>query len=210
MQAYSMSFWQLLMAAGPMIWPIVLCSVVCVAVAIERIAYFSSIRLDTQQFTARVLDQIRRHQTKEALQICDTTRHPLSHIFKAGILKYDRPRSQIKEAMEDASLYAIPFLEKNLPVLATAAQIAPLLGLLGTATGLVRCFGAIAAKSAAFSSVSVADLAGGIWEGLLTAVAGLVVAIPAFVAYNFFVSRVNGVILEMEKSSAELVNSLTE
>jgi len=206
----AMSFWQLLRSAGPMVWPIALCSVICVAIIIERVAFFLSIRMDTQQFVARVLEQIKRHQTKEALQICDSTPHPLAHIFKAGILKYDRPRSQIKEAMEDASLYAIPRLEKNLAVLSTIAQVAPLLGLLGTATGLVRCFGIIAAKSAALSVVSIADLTGGIWEGLLTAVAGLVVAVPAFVAYNFFVSRVNNVILEMEKSSAELVNSLTE
>jgi biopolymer transport protein ExbB len=125
-------------------------------------------------------------------------------------LKYDRSRSQIKEAIEDASLYEIPKLEKNLPVLATVAHISPLLGFLGTVTGMVVSFQTIQTKAATSYPVLPGDLAGGIWEALLTTVAGLLVAIPAFVAYNYLVSRINNIILEMEKASTELVNFLTE
>ena len=101
-------------------------------------------------------------------------------------------------------------MEKNLPALATIAHISPLLGLLGTVTGMVRCFQAIQAKAVSLHPVSPGDLAGGIWEALLTTVAGLIVAIPTFVAYNYLVNRVNHFILEIEKAATELVNFLTE
>jgi biopolymer transport protein ExbB len=153
---------------------------------------------------------MKHHETKEALQICESTKSPIANILKAGILKYDRTRAQIKEAIEDASLYEIPRLEKNLSTLATLAHISPLLGLLGTVTGMVRCFQIIQAKATSFHPISPGDLAGGIWEALLTTVAGLVVAIPTFVAYNYLVNRVNNLILEMEKGATELVNFLSE
>jgi biopolymer transport protein ExbB len=210
MDLYRMSFWQMILAGKAVMWPIILCSVFALAIVLERLMYFKSIKIDTQQFLLGIFDQLKRHQIKEALQLCDKAKHPMAHILKAGILKYDRPRSQIKEVMEDASLYVMPKLEKNLLSLATIAHIAPLLGLLGTATGMVRCFQAISIKSASLNTIAIADLSAGIWEALLTTVAGLVVAIPAYVAYNYLVSLVNSAILEMEKASAELINFLAE
>ncbi len=191
-------------------WPIFLCSIFAFAIILEKFWHMHKIRIDTQQFLSSVLEKMKRHQVKEALEICEKTKSPISHILKAGILKYDRTRPQIKEAIEDASLYEIPRLEKNLSMLATIAHISPLLGLLGTVTGMVRCFQAIQAKATSFHPVSPGDLAGGIWEALLTTVAGLIVAIPTFIVYNYLVSRINNFILEMEKASTELVNFLTE
>jgi biopolymer transport protein ExbB len=210
MDLYRMNFWQMLVSGGPVIWPIILCSIVALAVFWERLFYFRSIKIDAQQFLGSIFEQIKRHQIKESLQLCDKASHPMAHILKAGILKYDRPRSQIKEAMEDASLYEVPKIEKNLLALATIAHICPLLGLLGTATGMVRCFQVIAAKTATFNSIAMSDLSGGIWEALLTTVAGLIVAIPAYVAYNYLLSLVNNTILEMEKAAAELIRFLAE
>ena len=202
--------WQIFLKGGPLMWPILLCSIFALAIIIERIWYMRRIQIDTHQFLNRILDKMKRHQIREALEICETRRNPISRILKAGILKYDRGRQQIKEAIEDAVLYEEPHLEKNMTALATIAHISPLLGLLGTVVGLVRCFQVIQAKSTALQPVSPGDLAGGIWEALLTTVAGLVVAIPAFVVYNYLVSRINNFILEMEKASTELVNFLTE
>ncbi len=210
MELYKMSLWKIFIAGGPVMWPILLCSIFALALILDKFWYLHRIRIDTQDFLSRILDKIKRHQIKEGLEICDKTKSPISHILKAGILKYDRNREQIKEAIEDASLYEIPKLEKNLSTLATIAHISPLLGLLGTVTGMVQCFQTIQAKSSTFHPISPGDLAGGIWEALLTTVAGLIVAIPTFVAYNYLVSKVNGVILEMEKASTELVNFLTE
>jgi len=202
--------WQIFLRGGPLMWPILFCSIFALAIIIERMWYLRKIQIDTRQFLNRILDKMRRHQIKEALEICETRKNPISRILKAGILKYDRGRQQIKEAIEDSALYEEPNLEKNMTILATVAHISPLLGLLGTVVGLVRCFQVIQEKSTMFQPVSPGDLAGGIWEALLTTVAGLVVAIPAFVAYNYLVSRINNFILEMEKASTELVNFLAE
>ncbi|MFA4984091.1 MAG: MotA/TolQ/ExbB proton channel family protein [Candidatus Omnitrophota bacterium] len=210
MDLYRMSFWQFFLAGGPVMWPILFCSIFALAIIIEKFWYLHKIRIDSQEFLNDILDKMKHHQIKEALALCDATNSPISRILKVGILKNDRPRPQIKEAIEDASLYEIPKLEKNLSILATIAHISPLLGLLGTVTGMVRCFQTIQAKTVSFHPVSPGDLAGGIWEALLTTVAGLIVAIPVFVAYNYLVSRVNSVILEMEKSATEFVNFLTE
>lgn len=210
MELYKMSLWQTFLAGGPIMWPILLCSIFALAIILERLWYLHKIKINTQEFLNNILDKMKRHQIKEALQMCDKTSSLISHILKAGILKYDRPRPQIKEAIEDASLYEIPKLEKNLSILATIAHVSPLLGLLGTVAGMVRCFQTIQAKATSFHPVSPGELAGGIWEALLTTVAGLIVAIPTFVAYNYLVNRVNNFILEMEKASTELVNFLTE
>lgn len=191
-------------------WPILLCSVFSLAITLEKFRYLHRISIDTQEFLKKILDKMKQRDTKEALAICDGTKGPVANVLKAGILKYDRPRQQIIEAIEDSSLYEIPKLEKNLNALATIAHVSPLLGLLGTVTGMVRCFQTIQAKATSLHPVSPGDLAGGIWEALLTTVAGLVVAIPTFIAYNYLVSRVNHFILEMEKASTELVNFLTE
>lgn len=210
MELFKMSLWQVFLAGGPIMWPILGCSVFAFAIILERLWYIHRIRIDTKEFLSSILDKMKHHQVKDALQLCDNTICPISRILKAGILRYDRTRAQIKEAIEDASLYEIPRLEKNLSALATIAHISPLLGLLGTVTGMVRCFQTIQAKATTFHPVSPGDLAGGIWEALLTTVAGLIVAIPTFVAYNYLVSRINNFILEMEKAATELVNFLTE
>ena len=210
MDLYKMSIWKIFIAGGPVMWPILLCSVLAVAIIMERFVYLHKIRIDTQDFLAKILDKMKHHQIKEALQLCEGADNPISNILKGGILKYDRPRDQIKEALADASLYEVPKLEKNLNILATLAHVSPLLGLLGTATGMVRCFQVIQSKAAALYPVPAGELAGGIWEALLTTVAGLAVAIPTFVAYNYFVSRVNYCIVEMEKAATEFVNFLSE
>jgi biopolymer transport protein ExbB len=153
---------------------------------------------------------LRRNRIVEAVELCDKTPGPIPHILKAGIMKHDRPRQEIREAIEDAGLHEIPRLEKNVAVLATIAHIAPLLGLLGTVTGMVRCFQTIQEKSTTLHPVSPGDLAGGIWEALITTVAGLTVGIPTLVAYNYFVNRVNGFVLDMESSATDLINILTQ
>lgn len=210
MDLWEMSMLKLFRAGGPIMWPILLASVFAFAIIIEKFWHLHKIRVDTQDFLSRILDKMKRHEIKDALQICDGIKSPVSHILKAGILKYDRPRQQIIEAIEDASLYEVPKIERNLPMLATIGHIAPLLGLLGTVTGMVRCFQLVQAKATTLHPISPGDLAGGIWEALLTTVAGLVVAIPAYVAYNYLVSKINNFVLEMEKASTELVNFLTE
>lgn len=210
MDASVLSIWQVWQAGGPMMWPLAVVSVFSAAIVAERLWFLKQLRMDLAQFLGRLLDKIKHHQIKEAVQMCDSARNPAANILKAAIVKYDRPRSQIKEAMEDAALYELPKLNKNLQVLSTLAYVAPLLGFLGTALGLVRVFGIIGAKSTAMMPVTVADISSGVMEALLATVAGLMIAVPVFIAYNFLVGRVNGFILEMEQSATELVNFLSE
>ena len=109
-KSYTLNVWQLIVAGGVMMWPIALCSVVALSIAAEKIAYFLSIQINSREFLSVLLEKMKRHQIKEALESCDKSKSPLSNILKAGILKYDRSRPQIKEAIEDASLYEIPKL----------------------------------------------------------------------------------------------------
>lgn len=210
MDLWKMGLWKLFLSGGPVMWPILLASIFAFAVIIEKFWHLHSIQIDIQGFVNNLMDKIKGRNIKEALRICEATKGPFPRMIKAAIQRYDKPRAQIIEAIEDVSMYEIPRLEKNMPMLATIGHIAPLLGLLGTVTGMVRCFQMVQVKASSLHPVSAGDLAGGIWEALLTTVAGLVVAIPTYVAYNYLVNRINHLVLEMEKASTEFVNFLTE
>ena len=201
---------EIIQKGGPVMYPIILCSIVAFAIVIERLYHLYKAKIDTKDFMNNIEITIKRNRIAEAIKICDNTPGPIAHIVKSGIIKHDRARQEIRESIEDAGHQEVPRLEKNIGLLATIAQISPLLGLLGTVTGMVRAFQIIQEKSASFNPVSPGDLAGGIWEALLTTVAGLIVAIPTVVAYNYLVNRVEEFVLEMERSSTDVVNMLSQ
>ena len=201
--------WDWFIRGGPVMAPILLCSILSVAIIIERSVHLARVKIDTKGFLQGIVERITGNRMMEASALCEKTPGPIARILRAGILKYDRPRAEIKEAIEEAGLHEIPALERRLPMLATIAHVAPLLGLLGTVTGLVRCFQVIQEKSTVLNPINPGDLAGGIWEALITTVAGLVVAIPTYVAYNTLVSVVEDFVMDMETSATELVNVLT-
>jgi biopolymer transport protein ExbB len=198
----------MIVKGGPLMFLIILCSVIALAVFLERMLYLYRSRINTEEFMESIAETLKRNKIMEAMDRCNATPGPIAQILKAGILKHDRSRVEIKEAIEDAGLHEVPRLEKNLGVLATIAHVSPLLGLLGTVTGMVHSFQVIEQKAVSLMPVNPGDLAGGIWEALITTVAGLSVAIPTYVAYNFLVSKVDGFVLEMEKSATDLVNIL--
>ncbi|MBU3933436.1 MAG: MotA/TolQ/ExbB proton channel family protein [Candidatus Omnitrophica bacterium] len=200
--------WDLIQKGGPLMYLIVLCSIVALAVVIERLYHLHRAKIDSDKFMESISNTVKRNRIMDAVDLCEKTPGPIAHIIKAGILKHDRSRHEVKEAIEDAGIYEVPRLEKNLGTLATIAHISPLLGLLGTVTGMVRAFQVIQEKATSLYPVSPGDLAGGIWEALITTCAGLIVAIPTFVAYNYLVSRVKGVVLEMERTATDLINIL--
>ena len=192
---------------GFVMYPILLGSVIALAVFLERIYHLYRARIDTEKFMSQIEHLIRGGKVKEAIALSSGTPGPVAHIVRAGIGRWNRPRSEIKEAIEDAGVREVPRLEKNLAVLATVAHISPLLGLLGTVTGMIRAFRVIERLE---GLVNPSDLAGGIWEALLTTAFGLMVAIPAYVGYNYLVHRVGGMVQEMETSATEVVNLLSE
>ncbi|MBU4375852.1 MAG: MotA/TolQ/ExbB proton channel family protein [Candidatus Omnitrophica bacterium] len=201
--------WDMIQKGGPVMWPIILCSIFAFAILLERAWHLYRAKIDTVDFMNKIANTLKRNKIMEAIEMCNNTPGPIAQIMKAGILKHDRPRNEIREAIEDAGIHEVPRLEKNLSALATIAHISPLLGLLGTVTGMVKCFQLIQEKSTSLNPINPGDLAGGIWEALITTVAGLIVAIPTYVAYNYLVSRVDNFVLEMEKAATELMNILT-
>jgi len=202
--------WELIIKGGPIMILIILCSITAFAVFLERMWYLRNAKIDTGKFMLDISNRVKSNKVMQALDMCNATKGPIARILKSGIMKYDRQRQDIKEAIEDAGVHEVPLLEKNLGVLATIAHVAPLLGLLGTVVGMLKAFQVIEGKALSMVPVNPGDLAGGIWEALITTVAGLSVAIPTYVAYNYLVSRVDNFVLDMEKSATELVNVLSE
>ena len=201
-----MQKFDIIFQGGILMWPIMLCSVVALAITIERFWSLRRATIDTREFMDNMRTVLRQNRIADAVAICDQTDGPIARIIKAGLLKYKRTKVEIREAIEDAGHLEIPRLERYLSALATCANIAPLLGLLGTVQGMIKAFAQIQHKQ---GQVNPSDLAEGIGNALITTAAGLTVAIPTLVVYNYFVSRVDDMIIEMEISSSELVELLT-
>ncbi len=191
---------------GILMWPIFVCSLIALAIVLEKFVSLRRADIDTREFMDTMRQVLRQNRTQEAVEICDETDAPVARIMKAGILKHNRPKEDIREAIEDAGRFEIPRLERYLSGLATCATVAPMLGLLGTVQGMIKAFAKIQNMR---GQVNPSDLAEGIGNALLTTAAGLAVAIPVVIFYNYFQSRVEGMIVEMEASSSELIDLLT-
>ncbi len=201
--------WDLIQKGGPVMYLIMILSVISLGVMIERMYNLNKARIDSQKFMDDIINSLKHNKIIEAIEMCNKTHGPIAHIIKAGILKHDRSKPEIKEAIDEAAQLEIPRMEKHLPILATIAHIAPLLGLLGTVSGMIKAFQVIQNKAATMTPVNPGDLAGGIWEALLATLAGLLVAIPTYVAYNYLVNQVDSLAYDMERSATDLVNLLS-
>ncbi len=199
-------YYELIARGGVLMWPILLCSIVALTIIIERFLALRRADVDAREFMDAMRQVLRQDRVQEALEQCDESKAPIARIMKAGILKHNRSREDIREAIQDAARFEVPRLERYLSGLATCATIAPMLGLLGTVQGMIKCFAQI---QNARGQVSPADLAEGIGNALVATAAGLVVAIPALIVYNYFVTRVQGMVTEMEAGSSELMDLLT-
>ncbi|MFN4226971.1 MAG: MotA/TolQ/ExbB proton channel family protein [Candidatus Ratteibacteria bacterium] len=198
-----MNLWLMVVKGGYIMIPIFTCGVLTLAIIIERFIYLKNSQIDSEKFISDIENLIKKRKIREAIEKCEKYDKPVPNIIKAGLLKLDRTRDEIKETINDCANHQIPELEKYLGILATIAVISPLLGLLGTVTGMIKAFMVIEMKE---GLVHPGELARGIWEALITTVGGLVVAIPSYLSYNYFVSRVNNLILEMEKSATRLID----
>ncbi len=207
MQDQVMQVFEVIRGGGLLMVPIALCSIVALAICLERFLSLRRATIDTREFMDTMRDVLRQNRIQEAVEICDDVDGPIARIMRAGILKHDRGKDDIREAIEDAGHLEIPRLERYLSALATCANIAPLIGLLGTVAGMIKAFAQI---QHLHGQVNPSDLAEGISNALVTTAAGLTVAIPALIAYNYFVTRVESMVLEMEISSSELVELLTK
>src|SRR5215510_6866937 len=192
---------------GPVLWIILFASAVALIVFIERFLHCHRAQINSTEFLNGVRNVLKRDNIVEALSICDATPGPVARLVKTAILNRDHGRERVRESLEEAGLAEVPRLEEKLNLLATIAQLAPLLGLLGTVLGFIRTFMAMQNDGL---HAKVGDLSDGIWKALICAAAGLAVAIPAHAAYNYLVSRVNSIVLGIERAATEIVNIVTE
>ena len=190
---------------GPLMWLILFNAIVAVAVFFERFFHYHRAQIHSSDFVQGILNALKRGNVIEAIGTCDDTPGPVAQVVKAAVINHDRPRDEIRETVLDAARAEVIRLERNLPILVTIAQITPLIGFLGTVTGMIKIFMVIEKTQLA----SPGQLAGGVWEALLTTAGGLVVAIPSYVAYNYLVSRVQNLVVDMEKAANEILVYLT-
>ncbi len=195
---------------GPVIWLILLAAAIALAAFIERVLYCHQSQINSAEFLNGVRTVLKRDNVVEAIAICDATPSPVARIVKTAILNRDRGRDRVREAVEEAGLTEVPRLEEKLNLLATIAQIAPLLGLLGTILGFIETFRQLQSDGLYAHISGEHSLAEGIWTALICAAAGIAVAIPVHAGYNYLVSRINKIVLDMERAAAEIVNIVTE
>ncbi len=198
---------ELLSHGGAMMWLLLFLGAVAAAVFIERVLHYHREQINSVEFLTGVRNVLRRDNVVEAISICDATAGPVARLVKAAILNRDRGRDGIREALEEAGLVEVPRLEQRLNLLGTIAQIGPILGLLGTVLGFISVFRVLQTQGV---SAPPAALAEGVWQGLVCTAAGLAIAAPAYAGYNYLVSRVNHIVTDMEKASAEILNLLAE
>jgi biopolymer transport protein ExbB len=191
---------------GIFMHPLLACSVIGAIFIIERLYTLSRARVDTKKLMESVLQALHNEGIDAALKVCEQTRGPIAAVVHSGLLRANLGPDSVKEAVETAGAIEVSFLERGLVVLATVSTIAPMLGFLGTVSGMMSAFAAIAAAE----QVSAKIVASGIEEALITTITGLTIAIPVSVAHAYFVSQIDRFVLEMEEASANLVNELVE
>jgi biopolymer transport protein ExbB len=192
---------------GPMIWLILAASAAALVVFVQRVLHYHRAQINSMEFLNGVRNVLKRENVVEALSICDATPGPVARLVKVAILNRERGQEGVREALEEAGLIEVPPLENKLNLLATIAQITPLMGLLGTVLGFIQIFTELQNKA---TLASMQDLSGGVWQALICTATGLAVAIPCYAAYNYLVSRVNAIVLDMEKAATEIIGIVSE
>lgn len=182
------------------------CSIIALVFIIERAWTLSRARTNVKALMMRVVKGLRDGGPQAALEVCQRTRGPIAAILHSGLLRAQRGPDAVEKAIETSGTIEMSFLERGLVALATIANVAPLLGFLGTVSGMISAFAAIAAAE----QVSAKLVAKGIQEALITTATGLIIAVPVTIAHSYFVSQIDRFIIEMEEASAELVDELLE
>lgn len=205
--AESLSFWELCVKGGFIMIPLALLLIVSIYVFIERWLAIRRADKDDNTFMIRIKDYILDGDPESAQTLCDRTNTPYSRLIAKGISRLGRPMNDVLVTIENTGNIEVANLGKRLPWLATTAAGAPMLGFLGTVWGMVQAFYNLAKAG---TSANIDVLAGGIYQALVTTVAGLVVGIVALFAYNYLVARINGVMNSLESKTMEFMDLLNE
>ena len=190
---------------GPLMWIILLCSVVALGVFFERLLFLHKSSIRVGELLGGLSLLIRNGRTEEALGECSATPGPVARVLQAALLQPGEDRETLKSIVRDAALLEIPKLERSLPVLASLTYVTPMVGLLGTVLGLLDAFVVVSSQG---GYPTATELSRGAYESLLNAAAGLAVAIPAYLGHGYLAARANDIIQDMERAGIEIVNLL--
>lgn len=191
---------------GNFMWPILVCLVLGIAISIERFISLTRASVNTRKFLANIKSALDKGGVKAAVDVCQKTKGPVAAIFHAGLLRFDRGAEHVEKAITNAGTIEMAFLERGLIWLSMFITIAPMLGFTGTVQGMVVAFEDI--KKA--NDIQPSIVAEGISVALLTTLFGLIAAIILQVFYNYFISKIDRLVIDMEETSAELVDQLIE
>ena len=202
-----LNMWDLSLKGGVIMIPLLILSILAIYIFIERAVVIRKAAREDHTFMDRIKDYIHEGDVDAALNLCKKTDTPYARLIEKGITRLGRPMNDVLVAIENVGNLEVAKLEKGFPWLATAAAGAPMLGFLGTVTGMVRAFYNMASAG---TSADITTLSGGIYEALVTTVAGLVVGIIALFDYNYLVARVDGVVNQLEAKTMEFMDLLNE
>ena len=200
-------FFSLIVKGGPIMIPIILGSIVALAIILERFWMLRKIRINFQQFAQEVFILLERGQFQKALERCEAVEHPVGDVFKLGILNRNLKRQEIESMMEREGNEQIQYLEQYLGALMIIIGVEPMLGFLGTIVGLIKAFMAWEQLGA---NITVSALAAGIYQAMITTAAGLIVAIPAYILYHLIVGKIKNHAQEMTYYGNELMDVLAK
>jgi biopolymer transport protein ExbB len=196
---------ELISRGGPLMIALLICSILSLAIIIERMIALRRKRIMRVDILMEVEIAIKKGELSAALEWARKAASPMTKIAEVALINSDKPKEDLKDAIEEAGRMQVPYLEKFMTILQTITVISPLLGLLGTVTGMIDVFQTIVSEGTGNANI----LAGGISEALLTTAAGLSIAIPTLIFYNFFNKRIEHLVAEMEHLSVTLVELLT-
>lgn len=202
-----MNLIELYLQGGIIMWPILLCSVIGLAIVIDRFLVIRKAKINVPAFMVRLRSFIKNKDIGGAIAFCMQEKSPIANMVRKGLKKFGLGHERVKEAIENGGRQEVNKLEKGLSVLATIAGVAPLIGFLGTVTGMIQAFMTIEDLAGA---ANPSDLAGGIWEALTTTAFGLIVGIPALAFYNYFLSAVKRFVSDMETVANDVVDTIQD
>lgn len=203
----SLSLWELCLEGGFIMIPLALLSIISIYIFVERFLAIRRANRTDRTFMNRIRDYIHEGELDDAMRLCERTDTPSGRLIAKGISRIGRPMNDVLVAIENTGNLEVAALGKGLPWLATTAAGAPMLGFLGTVIGMVEAFYNLASAG---TSANIDILAGGIYEALVTTVAGLIVGVIALFAYNYLVARINSVMTRLEGETMEFMDLLNE
>ncbi len=192
---------------GIVMWPLLFFSLATIVVFIERVITYNRLKVNTKQILLEIRKALLEERNVDlAVRVCEKYRGPVAAVLKSALLKYGQPKEEIEKTIESAAVYEMARIEKRLIWLATSANVSPMFGFLGTVTGMIKSFDALAKVGLSNPGL----VAAGISEALITTAYGLFIAIPAQIFYNYFMSRVNKFVHDIEASATILLETFDE